>query len=62
MLSLKARLLKLLFNYNTYNFTRKAYTLASIDINLLKASGIHGVILDLDNTIISEDDRYLSWC
>lgn len=60
MLSLKARLLKLLFNYNTYNFTRKAYTLASIDINLLKASGIHGVILDLDNTIISEDDRYLS--
>jgi len=61
MLSLKARLLKLLFNY-TYNFTRKAYTLASIDINLLKASGIHGVILDLDNTIISEDDRYFPWC
>ena len=26
----------------------------------LKAQGIRGIILDLDNTIVSEDDRYLS--
>ncbi|MBW4691358.1 MAG: YqeG family HAD IIIA-type phosphatase [Lyngbya sp. HA4199-MV5] len=34
--------------------------LASIDINQLLSVGIRGVILDLDNTIVSEDDRYLS--
>ncbi|MBW4474816.1 MAG: YqeG family HAD IIIA-type phosphatase [Stenomitos rutilans HA7619-LM2] len=34
--------------------------LASIDIHQLKLAGIRGVILDLDNTIVSEDDRYLS--
>ncbi|HEY9636684.1 MAG TPA: YqeG family HAD IIIA-type phosphatase [Coleofasciculaceae cyanobacterium] len=39
---------------------RKAYRLASIDIDSLKKSGIQGIILDLDNTIVSEDDRYLS--
>lgn len=38
----------------------QAYNLATIDLELLKANGISGVILDLDNTIISEDDRYLS--
>jgi hypothetical protein len=26
----------------------------------LRESGIKGIILDLDNTIISEDDQYLS--
>lgn len=35
-------------------------TLASIDLNCLVSFGIRGVILDLDNTIVSEDDRYLS--
>ena len=45
---------------NSYNFPRQAYTLAYIDADLLKISGIQGVILDLDNTIVSEDDRYLS--
>lgn len=35
-------------------------TLASINLNCLVSFGIRGVILDLDNTIISEDDRYLS--
>lgn len=35
-------------------------TLAAIAIPQLIAVGIRGVILDLDNTIISEDDRYLS--
>ena len=43
-----------------YNFFREAYTLASIDLDWLQVSGIQGVILDLDNTIVSEDDRYLS--
>lgn len=34
--------------------------LASIELTILKASGFRGIILDLDNTIVSEDDRYLS--
>ncbi len=34
--------------------------LADIDINILMSLGIKGIILDLDNTIVSEDDRYLS--
>lgn len=42
------------------NFTRAAYSLKEIDICLLKKSGIEGIILDLDNTIVSEDDCYLS--
>lgn len=45
---------------NSVQLPRKAYTLADIDIELLKFSGIRGVILDLDNTIISEDDRYIA--
>ena len=44
-----------------YLFKSKSYnTVASIDIDLLIQSGIKGIILDLDNTIVSEDDRYLS--
>ncbi len=39
---------------------RSIHTLASIDIDDLKAEGIQGAILDLDNTIISEDDRVVS--
>jgi HAD superfamily phosphatase (TIGR01668 family) len=35
-------------------------TLASLEVNHLINSGIRGIILDLDNTIVSEDDRYLS--
>ncbi|MBD1845969.1 YqeG family HAD IIIA-type phosphatase [Cyanobacteria bacterium FACHB-63] len=34
--------------------------LADINLNLLHCYGIRGVILDLDNTVVSEDDRYLS--
>lgn len=45
---------------NSAPLPRKAYTLADIDIELLKFAGIRGVILDLDNTIISEDDRYIA--
>lgn len=43
-----------------YKFPREAYRLSTIDLDWLKRSGIQGVILDLDNTIVSEDDRYLS--
>lgn len=42
------------------SFPHQADRLASIEIDELKKAGIRGVILDLDNTIISEDDRYLS--
>ena len=44
----------------TISFPIKADTLAAIDIDCLGSSGITGIILDLDNTIVSEDDRYLS--
>ena len=33
--------------------------LAQIEINCLRESGIKGIILDLDDTIISEDDQYI---
>ena len=35
-------------------------SLALIQLDALQASSILGIILDLDNTIVSEDDRYLS--
>ncbi len=41
-------------------FKRKTTTLALIDFDFLKDAGIKGIILDLDNTIVSEDDCYLS--
>jgi HAD superfamily phosphatase (TIGR01668 family) len=44
----------------TYYFPQQAYSLASISLDCLIESRIRGVILDLDNTLISEDDRYLS--
>lgn len=44
----------------SFSFSRRAYNLACIDLALLRQNGIRGVILDLDNTIVSEDDRYLS--
>lgn len=39
---------------------RRSQTLASIDLEVLKSFNIRGILLDLDNTVISEDDRYLS--
>jgi HAD superfamily phosphatase (TIGR01668 family) len=61
--SLKNLLLKL----RQIGIKRKLHTLAhgadilaQIEINCLRESGIKGIILDLDNTIISEDDQYLS--
>ena len=41
-------------------FNKKTTTVASIDLDFLKDVGIQGIILDLDNTIVSEDDFYLS--
>lgn len=45
---------------HSFNFPRQAYNLAHIDLDSLMADGIKGIILDLDNTIVSEDDRYIS--
>lgn len=42
------------------SFPGQADTLASIDIFEFERLEFRGIILDLDNTIISEDDRYLS--
>ena len=43
-----------------YRFLTEEYKLASINIESLQMAGVQGVILDLDNTLVSEDDRYLS--
>ncbi|MCW5315977.1 YqeG family HAD IIIA-type phosphatase [Nostoc sp. KVJ3] len=48
------------FKSNSHKLPRRAYTLASIEIDSLKNFRIQGIILDLDNTIVSEDDKYLS--
>jgi uncharacterized protein len=42
------------------DFLQQVTTVACIDLQVLQLSGIKGIILDLDNTIVSEDDRYLS--
>ncbi len=47
-------------NVTPYNFPKEAYRLSKIDLDLLILAGIRGIIIDLDNTIISEDDRYIS--
>lgn len=38
----------------------RAHNLESISVSYLQRRGIHGILLDLDNTIVSEDDYYLS--
>lgn len=43
-----------------YILPQRVHLLADIEIDQIKSSGIKGIILDLDNTIVSEDDRYLS--
>jgi uncharacterized protein len=48
-----------LSNFRSRNL-HPSNTLAAIDLDRLIDSGIKGIILDLDNTIVSEDDRYLS--
>ncbi|MDJ0796155.1 MAG: YqeG family HAD IIIA-type phosphatase [Calothrix sp. MO_167.B12] len=47
-------------SHTTHTLPRQAYTLANIEIDKLINMDIRGVILDLDNTIVSEDDHYLS--
>lgn len=39
---------------------QKTTRLSDVNLEMLKNLGIQGIILDLDNTIVSEDDRYLS--
>lgn len=43
-----------------YTLPKRVIRLDSIDLDLLKACGIQGIMLDLDNTLVSEDDYYLS--
>lgn len=57
----------LLLKLRQIGIKRKLHTLAhgadgvaQIEIECLRESGIKGIILDLDNTIVSEDDQYLS--
>ncbi len=38
----------------------RVWRVADISFEQLDQAGIRGIILDLDNTVISEDDRYLS--
>lgn len=47
-------------NYIPDKLPKQVRNLAVIDLNLIKNCGIQGIILDLDNTLISEDDYYLS--
>lgn len=39
---------------------KRALTVSAISIEALMQAGIKGIILDLDNTVVSEDDRYVS--
>lgn len=43
-----------------HKLPKEAYRLSTIALDLLTCTGIGGIIIDLDNTIISEDDRYIS--
>lgn len=54
------KLRKLGFKEKRHKLPRHVHTLAQIEIDNIKICGIKGIILDLDNTIISEDDHYLS--
>ncbi|WP_421658249.1 YqeG family HAD IIIA-type phosphatase [Leptothermofonsia sp. ETS-13] len=47
-------------SFQSWRSFQQADNLATISLASLKYRGIKGVILDLDNTIVSEDDRYLS--
>lgn len=40
--------------------TARTKRLSQVDRDTLRENGIQGIILDLDNTIVSEDDVYLS--
>ncbi|MBD1847819.1 YqeG family HAD IIIA-type phosphatase [Cyanobacteria bacterium FACHB-63] len=58
--ALDRRRIRRLGQRSDLGFPPQAETLAAIDIQSIISLGIRAIILDLDNTIISEDDRYLS--
>lgn len=47
-------------NVRECHIPKQSQSIASINFDRLIDSGIQGIIIDLDNTIISEDDRYIS--
>ncbi len=47
-------------NAREHCFPRRSRSLAAVSLGRLMESDIQGIIIALDNTIISEDDRYLS--
>ncbi|MGB3614904.1 MAG: YqeG family HAD IIIA-type phosphatase, partial [Elainellaceae cyanobacterium] len=47
-------------NRSHARFQIRLHRVTNIDIAQLRRKGILGVILDLDNTIVSEDDQYVS--
>jgi uncharacterized protein len=47
-------------NIRKFHFPKQSQSIALINFDRLIDSGIQGIIIDLDNTIISEDDRYVS--
>lgn len=47
-------------NWTQPRLPHKVPMLAALDLKLLQAHQIQGIILELDNTIISEDDRFIS--
>jgi uncharacterized protein len=47
-------------NDREHSFPRRAKILASVSLGRLMDSGIQGIIIALDNTIVSEDDRHIS--
>jgi HAD superfamily phosphatase (TIGR01668 family) len=49
-----------MFNKNSSFLIQKIVKVSDIKLELLQSLNIKGVIIDLDNTIISEDDKYLS--
>lgn len=49
-----------LFSSSSRRFSHQVDSLASVHLDFLSKKGIRGAILDLDNTIVSEDDRFLS--
>ncbi|MHC5597763.1 MAG: hypothetical protein ACYTXC_17790 [Nostoc sp.] len=51
---------KLCHEIALFPITFRSKIIRLLPLSLLMRSQIRGVILDFDNTIVSEDDRYLS--
>jgi len=43
-----------------YRFVRRVELLAAIDLSALREAGFRGIVLDLDNTVVSADDLLCS--